>query len=186
VTSCTTSLEHRVNVRAMRRAHATSPEQLATLPVGLGLFDPNDIAFDADGSCVVVPFRETDDEAGVVEAPRALRDLLRFRSRERFAPWRRWHLVIYGALDFEIDYDPWNADLPWDFLEVSFDSEYGEVVIGCDYPFFAGVSARVERIDVVVEETAELLGWGRVHPRRDAAVLAAPPPGSRPIGGMRS
>ena len=56
-----------------------------------------------------------------------------------------------------------------------------EVVITCDYPFFAGVSARVERIDVVVEETAEQLGWGRVEPWGDAAVLAAPPPGSRPI-----
>jgi len=171
----------------MRRAHATSPEQLATLPLG-GLFDPNDIAFDAEASCVVVPFRDTDDKAGVVEAPRALRDLLRLRSRERYAPWRRWLLVIYGALGFEIYTDPEDRDMPpaWDFLEVSFDSEDSEVVIDCDYPFFAGVSVRVERIDVVVEETAERLGWGRVHPWSDAAVLAAPPPGSRPINGLRS
>jgi hypothetical protein len=163
----------------MRRAHATSPGQLATLPLG-GVFDPNDIAFDAERACVVVPFRETDDE-GVVAAPRALRDLLRLRSRERYAPWRRWLLIIYGALEYEIDSDPENAEIPWDFLDVSFDSEYSEVVITCDGPSLTGVSARVERIDVVVEETAEQLGWGLVHPRWDAAVLAAPPPGSRPI-----
>jgi hypothetical protein len=74
-----------------------------------------------------------------------------------------------------------NAESPWDFRGASFDSEDSEITITCDSPFFGGVSARVERIDVVVEETAELLGWRRVHPRRDAAVLAAPPPGSRPI-----
>jgi hypothetical protein len=71
----------------MRRAHAVSPDQMEPINewTGLGWFDLDDVAFGAEARRVVVPFRLLDEEAGVVEAPRTLRDLLH-RRRLRVAP----------------------------------------------------------------------------------------------------
>jgi hypothetical protein len=168
----------------MRRARATSREQLAELPLD-GWFDLDDVAFDVESSRVVVPFRVY-DEAVVVEAPpRLARRLLR-RSGDRYASWRRRLLLIYGAVDLDIaEVRPGERE-PCDFLEVDFDPEDSTVDIYCDGSSDV-VSAQVQRIDVVVEETPERLGWGRLEPSRDNAVLPAPPPGSRPIDpGSRS
>jgi hypothetical protein len=97
--------------------------------------------------------------------------------------------VIHGAIELEVHRHPGHEDAegPWDFLDVTFDSESWEVMIFTDEPW-ASVSARVERIDIVVEETAEHAGWGLLHPRvgnlilgGDGRVLPAPPPGSRPV-----
>src|SRR5215208_4786499 len=147
------------NVRAVRRVHATRREQLAELPVGHGWFDLEDVGFDAESGCVVVPFRVL-DEAVVVEAPPGLvRRLLR-RSGDRYASWRRWLLLIHGAVDLEIT-KGFPERRPCDFLEVDFDPEESEVAIYGDWSWDV-VSAQVERIDVVVEETSERLGWGRL------------------------
>ncbi len=180
------------NVRAMRRAHATRREQLAELPGVVGWFDLEDVAFDAEAGCVVVPFRVL-DEAVLVEAPPGLvRRLLR-RSGDRYATWRRWLFLIYGAVDLEIVEGGFPENRPCDFLEVDFDPEESEVSIYCDGSWDV-VSAQVERIDVVVEETSVHVGWGLVYPRvgdlilgGDGVVLATPPPGSLPIdSGSRS
>ena len=145
-----------------------TPDQLELIEecTAVGWFELDDVAFDAEGTCVVVPFRRLDYEAGVVEAPRTLRDLLRLRSPARYAPWRRWLLVIHGAVGCEVDRHTGHEDAqgPWDFLEVAFDSESSEVVILTDEPW-ASVSVHVQRIDIVIEETAEHVGWGLVYPR---------------------
>jgi hypothetical protein len=134
--------------------------------------------------CVVLPFRVHDEEAGLVAAPRTLSHFLgwRLRSRDWYAQWRPWLLLIHGAVGLEVDRHTGDEDAegPWDFLEVEFDSEASEIVVLTDEPW-ASVSARVERIDVVAEETAEYLGWGLVDPWSDSVVHLGPPPGSRPI-----
>ena len=163
----------------MRPAHANSPEQLAELSLG-GLFDLEDIFFDAERACVVVPFRD-DDEAVVVEAPWTLSHALRWglRSRKRYAALRRWLVTIFGAVGpAEVHGRDENLAGPHDVLEVYFDAEDSEVCILTDGSWIT-VCVPVQRIDVVVEETPEHVGWGMVHPHQDGVVHAAPPPGSR-------
>jgi hypothetical protein len=175
------------NVLAMRRAHATGPDQLELINecTALGWFELDDVTFDSERACVILPFRLDDEEAGVVVAPRELSHFARrwgYRGRDWYAPWRCWLLLIHGAVGLEIHRHTGHEDAqgPWDFLNVTFDSEDSEVVIFTDEPW-ASVVARVERIDVVVEETAEHFGWGLVNPCSDGVVHPAPPPGSRRI-----
>ena len=175
------------NVLAIRRLHATNREQLAELPGAVGWFDLEDIAFDAESGCVVVPFRVLDEDAIVVETPPGLiRRLLR-RSGDRYAAWRRWLFLIHGAVGLEIEEGAFPELRPCDFLQVDYDPEDSTVDIYCDGSWDV-VSAKVERIDVVVEETPERVGWGLVYPRvgdyilgGDGFVFATPPRGWRRI-----
>jgi hypothetical protein len=163
----------------MRPAHATSPEQLEELPLG-GWFDLDDIVFNAERGCVVVPFREIDN-AVVVEAPWTFSHALRWgvRSRSCYTAWRRWLVIIFGAIG-PAEYDAVDLAGPHDVLGVEFDAEESEVVIFTDGSWIT-VSVPVQRIDVVVEETREHVGWGLVDPYTDGVVHPAPPPGSRRI-----
>jgi len=143
-------------------------------------FELDDIVFDAERACVVVPFRDVDD-AVVVEAPWTLSHALRWglRSRQHYAAWRRWLVLIFGAVG-PAESSGYDLAGPHDVLEVEFDAEESEVVIFTDGSWIT-VSVPVQRIDVRVEETHEHLGWGRVNTYSDGVVQPAPPPGSRAI-----
>src|SRR5215208_2187501 len=129
----------------MRRAHATSREQLQALPLG-GWFDLEHVAFDAESSRVVVPFRVV-DEAVVIQAPPGLGRRVLRRADNRYSPWRRWLLLICGAVDLDIaELRPGERE-PCDFLEVDFAPEDSTIDIYCDGSSDV-VSVQVQRIDV--------------------------------------
>src|SRR5215218_11023756 len=92
-------------------------------------FELDDIVFDAERACVVVPFRVVDN-AVVVEAPWTLSHPLRWglRSRQHYAAWRRWLVLIFGAVG-PAESSGYDLAGPHDVLEVEFDAEESEVVI---------------------------------------------------------
>jgi len=162
----------------MRPAHASSPGQLAELFDCEGWFDLDDIVFDPERACVVMPFREV-DTAVVAKAPWSLSHASGLRGRDYYAAWRRWLLIIHGAVG-PAEYHGQDLTGPHDVLAVEFDAKESEIWIHTDGSWLT-VSVPVQRIDVIVEETPEHVGWGLVNPYENGVVHPVPPPKSRRI-----
>lgn len=136
----------------------TAPERIDEISGLLHdwFFDLDDIDFSREQRELLVPFRRwNESQAERVSARGWMRRLVGGTVWE--APWYRWRLVIRGATSYRIVDDAKIGGA--DFGGVAYDAAEGTLQILGNIP--VRIEVDVETVDVLVQETSEVLGRAR-------------------------